>query len=360
MAQLVEFTGKDLEEAIASAAASLNLPPEKVKFNLLTMGSKGFLGLGRRKARISVDPTDPALSLEAEKAPETARPPVALKSKKPGAKTAEPLKPAPESAETGGGQDHRDQRPPQADKPPKATRPEKTRAEDRKKTPEGGSPRPAEPGEVKALDWAHVPPPPTRPGPGEMELADAPDDEAGQMAEALVREITGRMGLEVQCCRRRIGSRLIIDLDSPDNALLIGSRGSTLEALQLLAAKIFLRRSKSAEAAPVGEDRLLLDVADYRSRRQAQLLENLKNLAEEVRNSGQAQAMGGLNPAERRLVMLALRPFKDLALTAGSGREGLTITAAAGQRSQRSQRPPRPRPRRPHRPRRGSGPKQSS
>lgn len=365
MAQLVEFIGKDLEEAIASAAASLNLPPEKVKFSLLTMGSKGFLGLGRRKARISVDPADPALSLGGEeKASKEPSPPAAARPDKTVLNTAE-LSQKSDEAGSGASQDNRDKRPPKADKPskvdklpktnkpPKAARLEKPAAEDRKKAPVDGQAGPAETVEVKALDWAHVPPPLTQPGPGETELANSPDDQTGQMAEAVVREIIGRMGLEVQCRRLRIGSRLVITLDSPDNALLIGNRGSTLEAIQLLAAKIFLRRSKSTEATPGCEDRLILDVADYRSRRQAQLLENLRSLAEEARSSRQPQALGGLNPAERRLVMLALRPFKDLIITPGGGRDGLTITVAAGQRAQRP-----PRPRRPHRPRRG--PKQSS
>lgn len=330
-AGLLEFTGKDLEEAIAVAAAALNLPPEKVKFNLLTMGSKGFLGLGRRKARISVDPSDPALNLGEEAGePPKAGPPV---------KAAEPAEPAPKA-----GPDKR---------APKATRPAKPAAEDRKKALEAPSARPAEGAEVRALDWAHVPPPPTRPGPGEEEQAEPQDDQAGQLAETVVREIIGRMGLEVECRRRRIGPRIVISLDSPDKALLIGNRGSTLEALQLLAAKIMLRRSKSAEpeSASAAEDRLVLDVADYRFRRQAQLLENLKNLAEEARASRKPQALGGLSPAERRLVLLALRPFKDLAVTAGGGRDALTITVASGQRPQRPSRP-----RRQHRPRRAPKP----
>jgi hypothetical protein len=64
MTSTVEFVGQDLAEAIAAAAGALNLPPEKLKFNVIEMGTKGFLGLGRRRARIAVDPDDPSLYLD--------------------------------------------------------------------------------------------------------------------------------------------------------------------------------------------------------------------------------------------------------------------------------------------------------
>jgi predicted RNA-binding protein Jag len=60
----VEFQGRDLSEAIAQAAEALDLPPETLKFQVLAMGAKGFLGLGRRKARIAVDPDDPTLDMD--------------------------------------------------------------------------------------------------------------------------------------------------------------------------------------------------------------------------------------------------------------------------------------------------------
>lgn len=318
----VEFSGRDLEEAIASAAAALNLPPEKVKFNLLTMGSKGFLGLGRKPARISVDPDDPALSLDDE---------------------GEGKSPAPKRPPAGEGL------PPKTTAPaaPKEEKPKAAPAS-RDKRPEAPKPAPPRP-EAKPLDWSHVPPPPTRPGPGESESP--ADDPEAQLAQELVREIVSRMGLEARLSARRLGSRLVVALDSPDNAILIGSRGATLEALQLLAAKILLRRTRTAES-PADESRLVLDVADYRARRQTQLLDNLKALAGEVRSSGRPQTLGGLGPAERRLALMALKPFKDLNIAAARGREGLVITPAAGQRPPHS---PRSR-----RPRRGDGPGQKS
>ncbi|MDR2339414.1 MAG: Jag N-terminal domain-containing protein [Deltaproteobacteria bacterium] len=52
---LVEFEGKDAEEAINKAAAALRVPPEYLRFTIISTGSKGFLGLGSQKAKILVD-----------------------------------------------------------------------------------------------------------------------------------------------------------------------------------------------------------------------------------------------------------------------------------------------------------------
>lgn len=356
----VEFTGKDLEEAIAAAAASLILPPEKVKFTVLTMGSRGFLGLGRRKARISVDPDDPALGLNEDARAETRE-----RVKRPPANVTgdEPKEAAASRAI------------PPASKRPEAGKPRST---------PGGEPAPSgrrrasAPVEAKPLDWSHIRPPLTCPGRDEAEAVEFSSEPAGRLAGEVVGEIIGRMGIEARAICQRIGPRLIVTLDSPDNALLIGNRGRTLEALQLLATKIFQRRFSAGRRSGFGENaegpgeppktepglagssplqndsfppavgsgpdnelRLILDVGDYRARRQAQLLEHLKNLAERVRSSGQAQTFSGLNPSERRLMVLALRPFKDLAVSTVGGRESLVVTTAAG----RLPRPPRHRPR---------------
>lgn len=355
----VEFEGKDLEEAIAKAAAALNMPPEKVKFSVSSMGTKGFLGLGRRKARISVDPDDPVLALEGDPADDRRR------------KEAPRSKPVPPQKEPGGrpeegGEakrpDERTQRPtvgqqsrPSPDrgpglerpKPPagkKAERPPKEppRKRDAKKHEEAVSSRQAQPGrehrpdkkdglrerpapEALPLDWSHVPPALTKPGPGET-LAEATADQACELALGVAGEILTRMGFEAEISVARIDSRILLSLESPDNALLIGARGGTLEALQLLVNKIAARRLAEANPETPADCRVVLDVADYRARRREMLLENLKSLSEQVRRTRKPQAMPGLNSDERRLIQLALRPFKDLYIISSGGREALTIS----------------------------------
>lgn len=316
MAQF-EFQGRDLEEAIAQAAQALSLPPEKVKFSVISMGGKGFLGLGRSKARIKVDPDDPVLNTEDEAGPPAP-------AERPVVNTAEAAPaeaPAAPEAEKKRGRRERSDR----DKPAPAQRQEN---KSRRNEPEKKDEEP-----LPELVWDHVPPPLTRPGPNESE---EPADQPAALAAEVAREIISRMGFEAEIAARRIGSRIILTLESRDNAILIGGRGATLEALQLLTGKIVSRRLKEGGSETV---RVVVDAADYRFRRQESLLENLKTLAEQARRSRRPQTMSGLSSADRRLVQMALRPYKDLAAAhSPAGRDALVISAQP--------QPSRPRPRR--------------
>jgi spoIIIJ-associated protein len=302
MTTVVEFAGQDLAEAIAAAAGALNLPPEKLKFNVIEMGTKGFLGLGRRRARIAVDPADPALYIPEDKPVPQAEAPSAEESPaEVPPDVAAVLEPGP---------------PP----PDPSDAPEEP-------APKSNSARPAPGAPVKAPARPRPLPTPelmplTRPAAGETRV-DNPEDEAALLARTVVENILSRMGLVADLSLTRLGSRLVVNLDGPDRALLIGARGATLEALQLLAAKIM------AQKKPDEGGRLVVDVADYRFRRHTQVLDNLKTQAEAARRTGQPQPLTALSAAERRLVRLALRSFKDLDLKAGRGRESLVLSPAA-------------------------------
>jgi len=312
-----EFTGQDLAEAIAVAAGALDLPPERLKFSVIEMGSKGFLGLGRRKARIAVDPDDPTLDLS------EVEPQAPLSAPSAPVTPEAPPPEGPELTET--------PKAPKSEEPePKApTAPTTVPTAPRPKRPAPTVPPTAHPKVPAALlDLPAL----TRPGPGETRV-DNPDDETARLARTVVTDILSRLGLSAELALVRLGSRLVVNLDGPDRALLIGARGATLEALQLLAAKILAKKFPDKKSP--GEDdrsidsRLILDVADYRFRRHSQMMENLRREVETARRTGQPQPLTGLSSAERRLARLALGPVKDLELKAGRSREGLVLVPAA-------------------------------
>lgn len=341
MAQ-VEFQGKDLGEAITQAAEALSLPPEKVKFSVITMGAKGFLGIGRRKARIAVDPDDPSVDIEGGKT----KKPQARPEKKAGPTLPAKRKLTPERAapnNRGPKNTGRTQAENDADEGETAIKPlpgghnpattDPTAAHGPDWAKENGTETKTE--EIKPLSWEHLPPPLTCPAQGESE---EPADQLAIEAAEVAREIISRMGFSAEIRASRLGNRILLLLESEDNAILIGGRGATLEALQLLTAKIMSKKSKAAGAENV---RVVIDAADYRSRHQNSLLENLKNLAEQARRSKKPQIMSGLNSADRRLVQLALRPFKDLSATHSSGaRDALVISTAQSCSRPRNRRKP--------------------
>ena len=54
MATIIEKTGKTVEEAIQAALAELNVSEKDIEVEVLESPSKGFLGFGKKPARIKV------------------------------------------------------------------------------------------------------------------------------------------------------------------------------------------------------------------------------------------------------------------------------------------------------------------
>ena len=54
MATIIEKTGKNVDEALQAALSELNVSEEDVEVEVLESPSKGFLGFGKKPARIKV------------------------------------------------------------------------------------------------------------------------------------------------------------------------------------------------------------------------------------------------------------------------------------------------------------------
>ncbi len=86
-----------------------------------------------------------------------------------------------------------------------------------------------------------------------------------------------------------------------DLGLLIGKRGQTLAALQLLTAMI-ANREQPAEL----RKKVILDAEGYRERRERALTAMAQNAAERAKRSGREVRLEALIPRERRIVHMAL------------------------------------------------------
>ncbi len=88
-------------------------------------------------------------------------------------------------------------------------------------------------------------------------------------------------------------------------SVLIGRRGETLAALQLL---IHLVVSKQGDT----RERVIVDVEGYRHRREENLRTMAQRIAQQVRTSGRAVMLEAMPPNERRIVHMALADFEDI------------------------------------------------
>jgi spoIIIJ-associated protein len=91
----------------------------------------------------------------------------------------------------------------------------------------------------------------------------------------------------------------IVDGPDDDMALLIGRHGQTLDAIQELTRMVVNRRLDTRV-------RVIVDVQDYRKRREERLVENARRQADRVLETGREAELDPMNPFERKLVHDAL------------------------------------------------------
>ncbi|MFZ5908674.1 MAG: RNA-binding cell elongation regulator Jag/EloR [Chloroflexota bacterium] len=96
-----------------------------------------------------------------------------------------------------------------------------------------------------------------------------------------------------------------VDVRGDDLSILIGRRSETLNALQYVAS---LMVGKQVEQWV----QLYIDVEGYRSRRERQLRQMARRMAEQAVKSGRRQTLEPMAAAERRIIHLELRDHPDV------------------------------------------------
>ena len=178
------------------------------------------------------------------------------------------------------------------------------------------------PPEPPPPEWQREPsePVPDRPTGQEPEAVSGEETPASVGCEFLT-DILRIMGISAMV-ETRVGYELVEEGEDPpvvlnitggDLGILIGRRGETLRTLQYLIRLMISHRLKHWS-------NLVVDVENYRVRRQ-RTLENLaQRVAERVAQDGRPQALEPMSAYERRLVHIALR--KDPLVTTQSVGEG--------------------------------------
>ena len=105
-----------------------------------------------------------------------------------------------------------------------------------------------------------------------------------------------------------------VTVNGPRMGMLIGKRGNTLNALQYLC-NVALRRNFSEEKKQV-----LLDVGNYRKRREESLEKLAANMADKAKRTNREVSLEPMSPQERRIIHLALKDH-ELVDTYSKGEE---------------------------------------
>ena len=140
-------------------------------------------------------------------------------------------------------------------------------------------------------------------------------DSAAALASENINRILTAAGVNVSRTLRvandpEVGGP-IIDLSGEDSGLLIGRRGQTLQSLQFLV-NLIVRKN-------FGQDvRVVLDVENYRQRRESSLKDMATKVASRVVQSSRSVTLEPMSPADRRIVHTTLTDYPGVS-TESSG-----------------------------------------
>ena len=325
-----EFEAKAVDQAVEKAAADLNIPKKKLKYNVISHGSSGIFGLvGAKKAKISV-------TLPEKGGPEKGEPekggPEKGGPEKGGPEKGEPEKGGPEKGgpekgceKSGSGRGRKRNRRKGTAAAMETSTSEsvssllrETFGEDADESSEAET-NDEEFGSEKSETETE------RDDSGSADVEDAPSpeptpeskvDPPPEIDPEVLAEATGRGRDVLERIVDMISGDAEISMVSENGGIrynvaggnagvLIGKRGQTLEAIQYLVEKIV---NKQAE----GRVRVEVDVEGYLDNRKANLEELARKLADKTRKSGKPSSLGHMSAHDRRIVHLALKDDGDV------------------------------------------------
>ena len=141
---------------------------------------------------------------------------------------------------------------------------------------------------------------------GEMQEIETPSNEDVDVTVDVLQHILQYMNIRA-LVQVRSTDPLTLNIQGINEnlGLLIGRRGETLSALQLLVSLIVGHRTKHRM-------RIIIDAENYRERREENLRSLALRVAQQVRNYRRSIALEAMPPHERRIVHIALADSKDI------------------------------------------------
>jgi len=255
----LEMIAPSVEEAVARGLEELGLPEGAVDVEVLDPGSRGLFGLGSRQARVRLTIKRPAaktsLDVPPPAAPQAVEKPV-----------AQPIAPV-----------------------------------------EATEPAIAEP-QVISL------PPVQAAQPAPQVQAEAPqrDELTLQVAGDTVRELLDKMKVRANVTAHygeaddaHSHAPVLVEVRGNDLSILIGPRAETLNALQYIASLIVGK--ELGHSIP-----LVVDVEGFRNRREQQIRQLARRMAEQAVKTGRRQVLEPMPASERRLIHIELRNNPDV------------------------------------------------
>ena len=272
----LEIEEKSIDEAIEKACSEFGVSREKLNIEIISGESGGFLGLFSKKAKIRAS----LLSLDMDFSfTDKPKPKSELKIKMDSKKNPEKEVPAENSKK------RMEPVAESAEKPKKRMEPVAESAE-------------------KSLV----------PFPVASTVSDPiPVSIIGTKAKDLLEGILLRISPEYKVIVNETQEKIILSIEGDDSGLLIGKRGQNLDALQYLLNKAINKIDNDHKM-------ILIDLGEYRKRREEFLLGLAEKIREKVKKTKKPVSLAHMNAHDRRIIHMVLQ--EDESLTTQSRGEG--------------------------------------
>jgi spoIIIJ-associated protein len=272
----LEIEEKSIDEAIEKACSEFGVSREKLNIEIISGESGGFLGLFSKKAKIRAS----LLSLDMDFSfTDKPKPKSELKIKMDSKKNPEKEIPA--------------------EKSKKRMEPVAESAEKPKKRMELVA---------ESVEKSLVP------FPVASTVSDPiPVSIIGTKAKDLLEGILLRISPEYKVIVNETQEKIILSIEGDDSGLLIGKRGQNLDALQYLLNKAINKIDNDHKM-------ILIDLGEYRKRREEFLLGLAEKIREKVKKTKKPVSLAHMNAHDRRIIHMVLQ--EDESLTTQSRGEG--------------------------------------
>lgn len=128
------------------------------------------------------------------------------------------------------------------------------------------------------------------------DLEDTVSNKVGKFLQGMFQTI----GLDISIQTIEETDKLYVEIISDSAGIIIGKRGKTLEALQLIT-NIIVNKDKDKWI------KVILDIENYRDKRENTLTDLAVKVASKVKKTGKFQILEPMNPFERRIIHMALQ-----------------------------------------------------
>ena len=297
----VESVGKTVEEALEAALKELNLTKEEVDYTVLVEPKKGFLGFGKKEAKILVTPKVEKVSVAAEKAEaaeETLKDKIVSFGEKTVDSAGSALRAVGEKAN-------------ELDEKQKAfndrVKDKWNDAVDSVKE-SGDKVKNAVNEKVETANAVTAAVKNTLSERKNKRTAAEPakefivDDAVVDEAKDFLAKIFKAMKIEVMMEKfvNKKDGCVVLKLHGDDMGILIGKHGQTLDSLQYLTNLVANKNTENRV-------HIVIDVENYRERRAETLTRLAKRLADKVKKNGERIVLEPMNPHERKIIHTALQ-----------------------------------------------------